>query len=275
MVSNEITFDILNRSSLLVVHFAYDSLHANNISCTHKDTNEPTNPVSVARTTFSTGSLDMYALQLSRPLDPLEKCTITLSGVGEIQTSSDGWFYDDYFHSKTSNYSLEEREISYALVSQLEPIAARKVFPCFDEPIFKSKFSLTATFDTNIFDFVLFNSPIESEFLHPDGKKKTVQFEETVLMPTYVVAVIFAKNYDYISAVTQPTELRNYSVTHKVYYPKDLKAYASMPLQLAVDSMLYFEKAFGVGYPMKKCDHFPVENLKLFGMENWGLITYS
>ena len=44
---------------------------------------------------------------------------------------------------------------------------------------------------------------------------------------------------------------------------------------LPANSMLYFEKAFGIGFPMKKCDHFPVENLKLFGMENWGLITYS
>ena len=256
----------------MVLHYGFESLQAQNISCTLKENNRPSRAVNVLKTRFSEGTLDMYSFQLSRTLIPGEQCNIVLSGEGVISSYADGLYFDEYIHTELSDEL--ETEISYALVTQLEPTFARKVFPCFDEPNFKAKFSLIATFYVDIFDFVLFNTPILSEFDHADGKKKTMKFADTVLMPTYVVAIIFGRNYHYASVKAKETELREYPVIHTIFYPKELEAYAKEPLQLAVDTMLYFEEAFGIAFPMEKCDHFPIKYMNMGAMENWGLITY-
>src|SRR5439155_27372925 len=69
--------------------------------------------------------------------------------------------------------------------THFEPIAARRVFPCFDEPSFKVPWQLTLKVKQG--DIALSNTPAESIDEGKDGFT-TVRFEETPPLPSYLVA---------------------------------------------------------------------------------------
>ena len=70
--------------------------------------------------------------------------------------------------------------------TQFESIDARKAFPCFDEPNFKTPWQLTL--HVNKTDAAVSNTPVQSETDEPDGRKKVV-FAETKPLPSYLVAL--------------------------------------------------------------------------------------
>ena len=76
------------------------------------------------------------------------------------------------------------------LASQMEPLAARKVMPCFDEPNFKANFSMEITAE-KIYPVVLWNMPVKNETdVDTDWKKYT--FDTSVKMSTYLLAFVVA-----------------------------------------------------------------------------------
>src|SRR5205823_2487727 len=81
-------------------------------------------------------------------------------------------------------FALEVGGASYAM-TQFEATSARRAFPCFDEPGFKVPWRLTLRVPRDL--IALSNTPIESEAPGPEGLK-TVRFEETHPLPSYLVA---------------------------------------------------------------------------------------
>jgi alanyl aminopeptidase len=69
--------------------------------------------------------------------------------------------------------------------TQFEAIAARRAFPCFDEPGYKVPWQLTLHVKKD--QIAVSNTPIVSEFIAGDGMK-TVRFAETKPLPSYLVA---------------------------------------------------------------------------------------
>ena len=61
-----------------------------------------------------------------------------------------------------------KKDNSIIFSTQLEPIYARKVFPCFDEPKFKSKFNITIESDKN--KTFLSNMPEKSNTIANNNK---------------------------------------------------------------------------------------------------------
>ena len=72
----------------------------------------------------------------------------------------------------------------------MEPLAARKVMPCFDEPKFKANFSMEITAE-KIYPVVLWNMPVKKE-VDVDADWKTYTFDTSVKMSTYLLAFIVA-----------------------------------------------------------------------------------
>ena len=74
------------------------------------------------------------------------------------------------------------------VVTQFETVFARRVFPCFDDPHFRTKFKLTIQLPINAssdLNTVLFNTPVK----HIDWDLKKFEFEETPNpIPVYLVA---------------------------------------------------------------------------------------
>ncbi|KAJ6866234.1 hypothetical protein NC652_037708 [Populus alba x Populus x berolinensis] len=82
-------------------------------------------------------------------------------------------------------------------VTQFEAVDARRCFPCWDEPALKATFKITIDLPLEL--IALSNMPIIDEKLN--GNVKTVYFEESPLMSTYLVAVVIGL-FDYVEDTT-------------------------------------------------------------------------
>ena len=155
----------------------------------------------------------------------------------------------------TKGFNVSQRQGDVMAATHFEPIYARQVFPCFDEPHFKSIFRLAVEVDG--FE-VISNTPL----LRREGG--AFEFQPTPLMSVYLLHWTICK----LGKVTQET--RGHQVS--VYYlnPED----ASEKCTLACSALDYYEDFFGLAYVLPKLDLIPVHRLKVRAMENWGAITF-
>lgn len=85
-------------------------------------------------------------------------------------------------------YEAQAGGETYAF-TQFEATDARRMFPSFDEPGLKARFRLTVTIPAHL--TALSNMPVVDQ--KADGKMKTVAFDETPVMSTYLLALAVAR----------------------------------------------------------------------------------
>jgi hypothetical protein len=123
------------------------------------------------------------------------KHTLTLDYTGTIPNTPAGIYYNDY---KTAAGAAKRM-----LVTQFENTDARRMFPGWDEPVFKAKFRLSAVLPT---DYVaISNMPIVSTAPAGPGLHK-VQFDTSPRMSTYLLALI-AGDLEAVRATADGTKL--------------------------------------------------------------------
>ena len=151
--------------------------------------------------------------------------------------------------------------------SQFEPIAARRAFPSFDEPRWKTPFTVSLTVKRE--HVAVSNAPMVAEDVAAAGMKR-VRFATTAPLPTYLVALGVGP-FDVVDGGTagiNQTRLRY--IVPKGRAAETRYARASTPRLLAL-----LETYFGRAYPYPKLDSMVIPITVAFGaMENPGLITY-
>ena len=165
-----------------------------------------------------------------------------------------------------STYKHEERE-ERIISTQFESHYAREAFPCVDEPAAKATFELSIAVPDKT-DIVLANTPeISSEPLE-NNSQFVHHFAPTPRMSTYLLAFVIGK-FNVLEKKTKS------GVIVRTYAPLD-KSLDSLefPTSVAVESLDYYEKLFGISYPLEKLDQVAIPDFEAGAMENWGLVTY-
>ncbi|KAF8162999.1 leucyl aminopeptidase [Crassisporium funariophilum] len=222
-------------------------------------------------------SQERTTYQLSANLPAGSKAELKIAFGGKLTGNMMGYYKSSWEHEGKTKY--------YAL-TQFEPTAARRAFPCWDEPLLKATFKVTmiSRADTvNLSNMpALSEEPIQHGTNTPadlaeilastqNEKWKITKFDTTPPMSSYIVA--FANgHFDFLeTSVKMPLSgktipLRIYTtsdVIHQAQYALDVKA-AVLPL---------YEKIFDVEYPLPKLDTLVANDFDAGAMENWGLIT--
>lgn len=160
-------------------------------------------------------------------------------------------------------YAARAGERRYAF-TQLEAADARRFFPCFDEPDKKACFRISVT--TAKSHTVLSNNPVEKVEPHPGGRK-TVHFERTPRLSTYLLALAVGELEASPAAHCGETEIRVWHVPGK----EKLTAFA---LETARETLTRLERYFDQPYPYEKLDLVAAPDFEAGAMENAGAVFF-
>ena len=195
-------------------------------------------------------------LTLTLPSElPVGEHTLALSFSGKINQQGQGLFYARYQEQGSGDKKI-------VLGTQLEATDARRFFPCWDEPVFRARFQLTAVVPENW--LAVSNMPVESETKASEGKE--VRFATSPSMSSYL-NVFVAGELDFIETHSNGVQLR-------VITTKGKSEWGRYALESSVSILQYYNDYFGVSYPLPKLDQIALPGGFGGAMENWGGITY-
>ena len=163
-------------------------------------------------------------------------------------------------------FSLQDGGAWYAM-TQFESISARRAFPCFDEPQYKTPWTLTLRVPQDA--VALSNMPMASEAADDDGHKR-VRFATTRPLPAYLVA--------FAVGPWEALDLGRFgpsATPMRVVVPRGHRDEAAFVARAYPQLFDRLERWFAIGYPFTKLDHVAIPLTVGFAMENAGLITYG
>ncbi|TFG85427.1 MAG: M1 family peptidase [Chromatiales bacterium] len=155
--------------------------------------------------------------------------------------------------------------------TQFQPIDARRMFPGFDEPGFKTPFDVAVT--TASANAVIGNAPVQGEAPAGDGRKR-VSLATTLPLPTYLIALAVGP-LDVVEAPPLPAN----AVRQRPLPLRGVATRGKGPrLRYALDNtaaiVSYLENYFGIAFPYPKLDLIASPDFG-GGMENAGAIIYG
>ena len=195
---------------------------------------------------------DLVGLSFSLPLPHHPTLSITYEGK---LPSKDG----------RGAYRQEEKGDWY-IFTQFESVDARRAFPCFDEPGFKTPFNITLQVPDA--DLAFANTPEVASKKEADGWK-TVTFAPTQPLPTYLVAFAVGP-FEIVDAGKHGKK----QTPIRIIVPKGRSVDAKYAASTTGTVLEKLEDYFDIPYPFEKLDHIAVPQ-KGGAMENPGLITYG
>jgi aminopeptidase N len=180
---------------------------------------------------------------------------LTLDYSGTIGSQPVGLFALDY-------EGTEGRK--RALYTQFENSDARRMIPSWDEPGYKTTFTLDVTVPKA--DMAVSNMPVAKSTDLGDGRKRVV-FATSPRMSTYLLFFGLG-DFERVSAKVGNTDMG--IVTQRGALPQ-----AQFALESSKAVLAEFNDYFGVPYPLPKLDNIgmPGQSQAFTAMENWGAIA--
>jgi aminopeptidase N len=160
-------------------------------------------------------------------------------------------------------YRVKDGGAAYAF-TQLEPMDARRMLPCFDEPGFKVPFDVKVT--TPKGNLVVANTHQTDSVDSDDGRSTTFTFATTAPLPTYLLALAVGP-LEVREGPTEPVKLR-------VVTTRGKSKHAELALEAAAAHLRILGDYFARAYPYSKLDLVAVPDFAAGAMENAGLITF-
>ncbi|MFZ4877391.1 M1 family aminopeptidase [Janthinobacterium sp. Mn2066] len=181
--------------------------------------------------------------------------TLTLDYTAKIETGPRGLFAQPFKKPDGSQDLL--------LSTQFEATDARRMFPCWDEPAFRSTFQLSTTTPAKWVS--ISNMPVAQRTVH--GSSATTTFQRSPKMPSYLVELT-SGDMASISTKAGATDINVWAV-------RGQQQYGAVALNNARQILLDYNDYFDHPYPLPKLDLIAVPGGFQGAMENWGAITYN
>lgn len=167
-------------------------------------------------------------------------------------------------------YRVKQGGQAYAY-THFEALAARRAFPGFDEPRFKTPFDISVTIDGD--DTAVSNAPEHETVELNDGRKRVV-FQTTKPIPTYLVALAVG-GFDVVEwTPIPPNDVRSHPIPLRGIAPKGMGGKLDYALEHTAALLTILEEYFSSPYPYAKLDLVAVAEFNPGGMENVGAIFY-
>jgi len=146
--------------------------------------------------------------------------------------------------------------------TQFEATDARRMFPCFDEPGMKARFQLSVTVPADL--VALSNMPLLEERL--EGEMKTLRFDETPVMSTYLLALAVAR--------LEKKEIEVEGARVAVWTLPGQMGLGDFALKVTAGVLPLLNDYFALPCPTPKLDLVSVPDFAMGAMENWGAIFF-
>ncbi|XP_006820979.1 aminopeptidase Ey-like [Saccoglossus kowalevskii] len=154
--------------------------------------------------------------------------------------------------------------------SQLEATAARRVFPCFDEPALKATFDTTLVYRPEYVALSNTDSILNDTYYDPNTDEvwSVTYFATTVKMSTYLNAYTVG-DWACVEGTT-----RN-GIKFRVWTRPSFLYKVEYALEAGMIELSNFEDLWNIAYPLEKMDMSALPDFSAGAMENWGLIFYQ
>jgi alanyl aminopeptidase len=201
------------------------------------------------------GGSNFAGLAFDPPLAP-GNATLRIAYAGKIQRGSSAGVFQ----------MPDGKNPAFYVFTQFEPTDARRAFPCFDEPQFKTPWQLTLHVKKT--DLAAANTPIVSEADEAGGMKR-VEFAPTRPLPSYLIAFAVGP-FEVVDAGQGGRK----KIPLRILVPIGRSEEAAFSRTAIPELLHLLEEYFDSPYPYDKLDSvsMPIAN---FAMENVGLITYA
>ena len=230
-----ITIQILQTTDRIVLHKRYITIQY--------PISTSTPSISVLRTNYE-DQRDFFTIIFNQTLSVDTQLNLSISYVGELRNDTFGFYLSSYVRTS-------DKVRRYLVASQMEPIAARRALPCFDEPALKATFTIIVEHDSQYRAWS--NMPIESTQNVSNGWTKT-QFRKSVPMSSYLLALVVS---DFECLTENKTGLYG-NITTSVCAQPEKKKDLYYALDVATKNLKHFEEQYRLNFPLPKIDHIAV-----------------
>ena len=201
--------------------------------------------------------------------DETERCTLTAptrldATSARIELAFTGILNDKLRGFYRSTFVDADGATRTIATTQMQATDCRRAFPCWDEPDFKAVFAVTMVIPEDL--TTISNSPEIRRT--PTGQGKVaVEFGETMIMSTYLVAFVVGP-----LEMTDPIDVDGVPL-RIVHVPGkgNLTAFAA---EIGAFGLRWFQKYYGIAYPGEKVDLVALPDFAAGAMENLGCITF-
>ncbi|XP_014472138.1 PREDICTED: uncharacterized protein LOC106743116 [Dinoponera quadriceps] len=241
-----ISVTVKEQTDLVVLHSTVLEIHSVKVKAGQEEIKTEHNPVN---------KYEFLEIKLDREINAETDLTIEISYKGALASDLNGFYKSYYLNNKGS--------MSWLAATQLEPVFARRMFPCFDEPALKATFTIRVCTERGTYDAIsnMNFSRLEKSDECPSNYSV---FEESVKMSTYLVALL-------VSDFKSTKKVEN---KYAVYARPNAVDQAEYALSVISPIVKFFETNFKQKYQIDKLDMVALPDFQMSAMENWGLLTY-
>jgi alanyl aminopeptidase len=199
---------------------------------------------------------EFLGIETDAPLGPAKTAVLTLSYQGRLQEKEVLGAYRRKVEGKWYVYTT------------FTPIEARRAFPCFDEPRFKTPWEISIRVPR---DLKAFSNAAQQSESEERGGMKLVRFAPTALLASEVVAFAVGPFDVYPFRSSAPVKS---SVPVSVLTPRGHVKEGQAGVEATARILPRLEAYTGIPYPWTKLDHLALPVGAYGAVENPGLITY-